>query len=162
MTRDPNAMRETDYDPESDVAKSIAQSVLNYAKQSARRQIEDKDVGFFKTLALADPSAVPMADIDQRFLLGSKTWECFQKLCSGKPSTIWEGMAQLVAGGDGEVRAGKWCPRAPGIAYKLYCPDQTAFNQNNNSKFGGHYGHLDLYLGEVALSFETPQEDRRY
>ena len=157
MTRDPTAMRETDYDPESDVAKSIAQSVLNYAKQSARRQIEDKDAGFFKTLALADqdPSAVPMAEIDQRFLLGSKTWDCFQKLCSGKPPIIWEGMAQLVAGGDGEVRDGKWCSKAPGIAYKLYCPDQTAFNQN---KFGGQHGHLDLYLGEMALTFETWME----
>ena len=43
----------------------------------------------------------------------------------------------------------------PGLSYRLYRPDVAAYDEDTK-KFGGEHGHLDLQLGEMALTFDKP------
>ena len=144
-------IRDNTYDPESSLAKKIAQDVLNHSDQYAKKEIGD--FAFFKALPLQNLT-VPATRTDGQTLYGSWTWRLYQMLKSGDAATIWNGLLTLMAAGAGEVRNGKWHPQQhEGGAYKMYCPGTTAYDKG---KFGGEGGHLDLFTGELALTFETP------
>ena len=144
-------MRNSTYDPKSNMAKEIAKSVLEHSDRYAQKEIGD--FAFFKRLPLEN-TPVPMTKEDKATLYESWTWKLYLMLKSGAAATIWKALLHLMAAGSGEVRDGKWQPLQPaGPSYKMYCPETWAYRQE---KFGGENGHLDLFVGEVALTFETP------
>ena len=141
------------YDPEGDMAKKIAKGVLDHSNQYAQKQIGD--FTFFKTLPLQN-IPVPANKTDEKTLYETSTWKLYQMLKSGVATTIWQGLLTLMAAGAGEVVHGKWHPQQPaGSSYKLYCPELMAYDEGTG-RYGGEGGHLDLYVGEMALTFETP------
>ena len=146
-------IRHNVYDPEGDMAKKIAKGVVDHSNQYAQKQIGD--FTFFKTLPLQN-IPVPANKTDEKTLYESSTWKLYQMLKSGVATTIWQGLLTLMAAGVGEVVHGKWHPQQPaGSSYKLYCPELMAYDEGTG-RYGGEGGHLDLYVGEVALTFETP------
>ena len=73
-------------------------------------------------------------------------WKVYQQLKSGDLSRTWEGLMALVAGLEGQVVGGKWIPTNENKRIRLYRPDFKRFTSGS--------GHLDLGVGEVALTFD--------
>ena len=142
------------YDPDSDMAKRIAQGVMDHSNQYIHKQTGIHDFTFVKNLPLED--MLPAYEVDKKTLQETETWKVYMLLKSEEPMIIWQGFLQLMAAGAGEVsRDGRWHPhQPPGSSYKLYRPELMAYDQKTG-KYGGDEGHLDLFVGEMALTFET-------